>query len=134
VIDHISVAVRDLVIAERFYTAVLAPLGLSKVRDLPDAAIGFGKKCPEFWINKREAMAPVADDSGVHNRRQHILQRHGSRLSHPFRPSKVHLEVAFRSERSPPRPHRTGRRGLCEGVLSLLRACTHKSGSMSASL
>jgi catechol 2,3-dioxygenase-like lactoylglutathione lyase family enzyme len=28
-IDHISVAVRDLVIAERFYTAVLAPLGLS---------------------------------------------------------------------------------------------------------
>ena len=65
-IDHISVAVRDLVIAERFYTAVLAPLGLSKVRDLPDAAIGFGKKYPEFWINKREAMAPVADDSGVH--------------------------------------------------------------------
>jgi catechol 2,3-dioxygenase-like lactoylglutathione lyase family enzyme len=65
-IDHISVAVRDLVIAEQFYTAVLAPLGLSKVRDLPDAAIGFGKKYPEFWINKREAMAPVADDSGVH--------------------------------------------------------------------
>ena len=65
-IDHISVAVRDLVIAERFYTAVLAPLGLSKVRDLPDAAIGFGKKYPEFWINKREAMARVADDSGVH--------------------------------------------------------------------
>ena len=39
-IDHISVAVRDLVIAERFYTAVLTPLGLFKVRDLPDAAIG----------------------------------------------------------------------------------------------
>ena len=65
-IDHISVAVRDLVIAERFYTAVLTPLGLFKVRDLPDAAIGFGKKYPEFWINKREAMARVADDSGVH--------------------------------------------------------------------
>ena len=65
-IDHISVAVRDLVIAERFYTAVLAPLGLSKIRDLPDAAIGFGKKYPEFWINKRGAMARVADDSGVH--------------------------------------------------------------------
>ena len=32
-IDHISVAVRDLVIAERFYTAVLTPLGLFKVRD-----------------------------------------------------------------------------------------------------
>ena len=47
-IDHISVAVRDLVIAERFYTAVLAPLGLSKVRELPDAAIGFGKNIPNF--------------------------------------------------------------------------------------
>jgi catechol 2,3-dioxygenase-like lactoylglutathione lyase family enzyme len=65
-IDHISLAVRDLVIAERFYTAVLAPLGLSKVRDLPDAAIGYGKNYPEFWINKREAMGRVADDSGVH--------------------------------------------------------------------
>jgi catechol 2,3-dioxygenase-like lactoylglutathione lyase family enzyme len=53
-------------IAERFYTAVLAPLGLSKVRDLPDAAIGFGKKYPEFWINKREAMGRVAHDGGVH--------------------------------------------------------------------
>jgi catechol 2,3-dioxygenase-like lactoylglutathione lyase family enzyme len=32
----------------------------------PDAAIGFGKKYPEFWINKREAMWRVAYDSGVH--------------------------------------------------------------------
>jgi hypothetical protein len=55
-----------LLIAEWFYTAVLAPLGLSKVRDLPDAAIGFGKNYPEFWINKREAMGRVAYDSGVH--------------------------------------------------------------------
>jgi catechol 2,3-dioxygenase-like lactoylglutathione lyase family enzyme len=65
-IDHISVAVRDLVIAERFYIAVLASLGLSKVREFPDAAIGLGRKYPEFWINKREAMERVADDSGVH--------------------------------------------------------------------
>ena len=39
---------------------------LCKVRDLPDAAIGFGKKYPEFWINKRDAMRRVAEDSGVH--------------------------------------------------------------------
>ena len=52
--------------AARRPAAVLAPLGLSKVRVLPAAAIGFGKKYPEFWINKREAMARVADDSGVH--------------------------------------------------------------------
>jgi hypothetical protein len=28
--------------------------------------LGFGKKYPEFWINKREAMGRVTEDSGVH--------------------------------------------------------------------
>ena len=65
-IDHISVAVRDLKKAEAFYAAALATLGLAKLREWPDAAIGFGKKYPEFWINKRGAMARVAEDSGVH--------------------------------------------------------------------
>ena len=65
-IDHISIAVRDLLKGERFYSAVLAPLGLSKLREWPNAAIGFGKKYPEFWINARDAMEHVADDSGVH--------------------------------------------------------------------
>ncbi len=65
-IDHISIAVRDLKSGEALYVALLAPLGMTKLREWPDAAIGFGKKYPEFWINKRPAMAPVADDSGVH--------------------------------------------------------------------
>jgi catechol 2,3-dioxygenase-like lactoylglutathione lyase family enzyme len=65
-IDHISIAVRDLKKAEPFYAALLAPLGMSKMREWPDAAIGFGKKHPEFWINKRGAMDRVGADSGVH--------------------------------------------------------------------
>ncbi len=65
-IDHISIAVRDLVEGEQFYAAALAPLGLAKLREWPNAAIGFGKKYPEFWINARDAMDRVADDSGVH--------------------------------------------------------------------
>ena len=65
-IDHVSIAVRDLKKAEPFYLALLAPLGLSKLRDWPDAAVGFGKKYPEFWINKRAAMDRVAADSGTH--------------------------------------------------------------------
>jgi catechol 2,3-dioxygenase-like lactoylglutathione lyase family enzyme len=65
-IDHISIAVRDLRRGEPFYTALLAPLGMTKLREWPDAAIGFGKKYPEFWINRRDAMNRVADDSGVH--------------------------------------------------------------------
>ena len=65
-IDHISIAVRDLKKGEAFYTALLAPLGMAKLREWPEAAIGFGKKYPEFWINRRAAMDRVADDSGAH--------------------------------------------------------------------
>jgi catechol 2,3-dioxygenase-like lactoylglutathione lyase family enzyme len=65
-IDHVSVAVRDLHAAEAFYGALLAPLGMIKLREWPDASVGFGKKYPEFWINKRATMETVADDSGAH--------------------------------------------------------------------
>jgi catechol 2,3-dioxygenase-like lactoylglutathione lyase family enzyme len=65
-IDHVSLAVRDLVQAEAFYTALLAPLGMAKLREWPGAAIGFGKKYPEFWINRRDAMDRIPQDSGVH--------------------------------------------------------------------
>ena len=65
-IDHISLAVRDIKAAEIFYTALLAPLGLAKLREWPNAALGYGKKYPEFWINRRSDMMPVAQDSGVH--------------------------------------------------------------------
>jgi catechol 2,3-dioxygenase-like lactoylglutathione lyase family enzyme len=65
-IDHVSVSVRDLKAAARFYEVLLATLGMSKLREWPDAAIGYGKKYPEFWINRRADMAPIAADSGVH--------------------------------------------------------------------
>ena len=65
-IDHISLAVRDLKKAEPFYAALLAPLGMTKLREWPDAAIGFGKKYPEFWINCRPGLTRIAEDSGVH--------------------------------------------------------------------
>src|SRR5262249_62180395 len=64
-IDHISLAVRDIKAAEAFYSAVLTPLGLTKIREWPNAAIGYGKKYPEFWINRRAGMTAVETDSGV---------------------------------------------------------------------
>jgi catechol 2,3-dioxygenase-like lactoylglutathione lyase family enzyme len=65
-IDHVSVAVRDLKVSARFYEPLLATLGMTKLREGLDAAIGYGKKYPEFWINRRKDMAPIAADSGVH--------------------------------------------------------------------
>ena len=64
-IDHISVAVTDISRSGRFYDAVFGLLGMTRIADRP-AAIGYGKKFPEFWINVRPDMTPVAADTGCH--------------------------------------------------------------------
>ena len=64
-IDHISIAVRDLKASAQFFEPVLGTIGYAKLVERPDT-IGFGKKYPEFWLNHRPAMARLAGDSGVH--------------------------------------------------------------------
>jgi len=64
-IDHVSIAVVDLAKSAEFYDRVLAPLGHTRLAER-ERTVGFGRKYPEFWLNARPAMAPVADDSGVH--------------------------------------------------------------------
>ena len=64
-IDHVSVGVRDLERAARFYEMTLAALGLSRLVSRP-ATVGFGKNYPEFWINLRTRMNVVPHESGTH--------------------------------------------------------------------
>jgi catechol 2,3-dioxygenase-like lactoylglutathione lyase family enzyme len=64
-IDHVSIAVGDLDRATRFYSAVLGAIGYQALEVRPHT-VGFGKQYPEFWINRRNAMVPVAPDSGAH--------------------------------------------------------------------
>jgi catechol 2,3-dioxygenase-like lactoylglutathione lyase family enzyme len=64
-IDHVSIAVRDLAAATAFYEAVLAPLGMTKLETRP-ATVGFGKTYAEFWLNLRKDMTPAAAQSGAH--------------------------------------------------------------------
>lgn len=64
-IDHVSVAVRDLAAATRFYEAVLGALGMTALESRP-ATAGFGKTYPEFWINLRGDMTPLTPTSGAH--------------------------------------------------------------------
>jgi catechol 2,3-dioxygenase-like lactoylglutathione lyase family enzyme len=64
VIDHVSIAVCDLAAAARFYEAVLAPLGMTKLETRP-ATVGFGKSYPEFWLNLRKDMMPPGDGAHV---------------------------------------------------------------------
>lgn len=56
-IDHVSIAVRDLDAATRFYEPVLAALGSRKLV-VREATVGFGKRYAEFWLNARAAAAP----------------------------------------------------------------------------
>jgi catechol 2,3-dioxygenase-like lactoylglutathione lyase family enzyme len=64
-IDHVSIAVRDLDATGRFYETVLGTLGYAKLRDQANT-LGFGKRYPEFWLNHRPAMAANPADSGHH--------------------------------------------------------------------
>ena len=64
-IDHISIAVRDLDRSARFYQGVLAAIGYEKLVVRP-RTVGFGKAYPEFWLNLRATMAPVEADGGGH--------------------------------------------------------------------
>jgi catechol 2,3-dioxygenase-like lactoylglutathione lyase family enzyme len=64
-IDHVSIAVRDLAACGRFYDAVLATIGYTRIVTRP-ATIGFGKKYPDFWLNERRTMKPPDPGSGNH--------------------------------------------------------------------
>ena len=64
-IDHVSVAVRDLERAMRFYSAVLGTLGFTQLETRP-ATVGFGKQYAEFWINLRADMTTGDAKSGAH--------------------------------------------------------------------
>jgi catechol 2,3-dioxygenase-like lactoylglutathione lyase family enzyme len=64
-IDHISIPVRELKASARFYDALLAPLGMTRVRVAPKT-VGYGKAYPEFWLNERPHLRPAPDDSGAH--------------------------------------------------------------------
>jgi catechol 2,3-dioxygenase-like lactoylglutathione lyase family enzyme len=64
-IDHVSIAVRDLAASTRFYEAVLGAIGMKAI-DVRAATVGFGKQYSEFWINVRADMAPIEAGSGAH--------------------------------------------------------------------
>jgi catechol 2,3-dioxygenase-like lactoylglutathione lyase family enzyme len=64
-LDHVSVAVRDLAASAGAYERVLGSLGLKRLVERP-ATVGFGKAYPEFWLNARPDLAPLPADTGIH--------------------------------------------------------------------
>ncbi|HEX3673655.1 MAG TPA: VOC family protein [Rhizomicrobium sp.] len=64
-IDHLSLAVRDLEKSAAFYERVLAPLGLKRLV-AREGSVGFGKAYPEFWLNARNNLDPQPENNGTH--------------------------------------------------------------------
>ena len=64
-LNHVSIGVRDIARARRFYDAALTPLGY-RCLSASDGSRGYGRDSVAFWINRSDA--PVAADtaSGLH--------------------------------------------------------------------
>lgn len=64
-IDHVSIGVRDIAKAKRFYDAVLKPLGY-QCRSETDGSLGYGQNAVAFWISAVEHPVPPDMSSGLH--------------------------------------------------------------------
>ena len=64
-IDHISIGVRDIARARRFYDAALAPLGYSCLSQ-SEGSLGYGKGTVALWISAVERPVPADTGSGLH--------------------------------------------------------------------
>jgi catechol 2,3-dioxygenase-like lactoylglutathione lyase family enzyme len=73
-IDHVSIAVRDLERAAAFYEAVLARIGYARL-EARATTVGFGKRYPELWLNHRPEMLALPDDAGMHSNGVHVCLR-----------------------------------------------------------
>jgi catechol 2,3-dioxygenase-like lactoylglutathione lyase family enzyme len=62
-LDHLGIQCSDLAASAEFYDAVLAPLGVTRLRDF-GVAMGYGQDRPHFWIG--------VHDSGEGFRESHI--------------------------------------------------------------
>jgi len=53
-IDHVGFGVRDYAASKAFYTQALAPLGITLIMEVMEAAAGFGRDGkPFFWLEER---------------------------------------------------------------------------------
>ena len=64
-INHVSVGVRDLKAARRFYDAALSALGYKCLAE-GDGYLGYGAESPKFWLLAAEQPVPADAKSGLH--------------------------------------------------------------------
>ena len=64
-LDHVSIGVRDIKSAGKFYDAALGPLGYKRLSDGADS-LGYGAERPALWISASKRPVPADEASGLH--------------------------------------------------------------------
>jgi hypothetical protein len=64
-IDHVSIGIRDIENARKFYDAALKPLGYTCLSS-SDAMLGYGTDAVAFWLLASPSPVPANADSGLH--------------------------------------------------------------------
>lgn len=64
-IDHVSIGVRDVARAKRFYDAALKPLGYKCLSE-SEGSLGYGNKTVALWVNTAKRPVPPDEESGLH--------------------------------------------------------------------
>ena len=70
IIDHVGLNVSDLDTSKHFYNQALGPLGISRLMEINQQSIGYGKEGkPEFWIsNEHQQVQPSHIAFAAHSR------------------------------------------------------------------
>jgi catechol 2,3-dioxygenase-like lactoylglutathione lyase family enzyme len=63
--DHVSIGVRDIAKAKRFYDAVLQPLGYQCLSQ-GESSLGYGRGAVAFWVSATQHPVPSDAKSGLH--------------------------------------------------------------------
>jgi catechol 2,3-dioxygenase-like lactoylglutathione lyase family enzyme len=64
-LDHVSLGVRDMKAARRFYDAALKPLGYECLSSGDDSA-GYGRKAIQLWLGVTDQPVKADSRSGLH--------------------------------------------------------------------
>ena len=65
-LHHVSVGVRDVERAVKFYDAVLGALGYRRVMEFLPYAVGYGDTTPAFWVQLPHNQQVATAGNGVH--------------------------------------------------------------------
>jgi catechol 2,3-dioxygenase-like lactoylglutathione lyase family enzyme len=64
-LDHVSIGVKDVARAKKFYDSVMKPLGYTRL-SASEGSLGYGKDGVVLWIGASEAPVPADMRSGLH--------------------------------------------------------------------